>query len=70
MSRINEARETLLLAERYMDELGRGIDTLSKIALSDRKAEELMESFFPVTLDMPEAQRKNNLRLLDGVVRS
>ncbi len=67
MSRISEARETLLLAERYMDELGRGIATLSKIALSDRKAEELMGSFFPVTLDMPEAQRKNNMRLLDDM---
>ena len=34
MSRVHEARETLLLAEKYMGELGRGIDSLSQIKLS------------------------------------
>lgn len=64
MSRVHEARETLMLAETYMSELGKGIDNLSKIRLSDKKAMELMEEFFPVSSDLPEAQRKNNLRLL------
>ena len=64
MSRVHEARETLMLAETYMSELGKGIDALSKIRLSDKKAMELMEEFFPVSSDLPEAQRKNNLRLL------
>jgi phage/plasmid-like protein (TIGR03299 family) len=64
MSRVYEARETLALAETYMGELGRGIDVLSKIKLTDKKVMEFMEEFFPVNLDMPEAQRKNNLRLL------
>lgn len=69
MSRVHEARETLLLAETYMGELGKGIDTLSKIKLSDRKVMEFMEEFFPVTGDMPEAQRKNNQRLLNDMKR-
>ena len=30
---------------------------------------EFMEEFFPVTLGMPEAQRKNNLRLLADLKR-
>lgn len=67
MSRVHEARETLMLAEAYMGELGRGIDTLSNIKLSDKKVMELMQEFYPVTQDMPEAQRKNNLRLLEDM---
>ena len=67
MSRVHEARETLMLAEAYMGELGQGIDTLSNIKLSDKKVMELMQEFYPVTQDMPEAQRKNNLRLLEDM---
>ena len=67
MSRVHEARETLMLAEVYMSELGRGIDELSKIRLTDRKAVELMQEFFPVGNDVPEGQRKNNFRLLEDM---
>jgi len=69
MSRVHEARETLMLAESYMGELGKGIDTLSKIKLTDKKVMEFMQEFFPVTSDMPEAQRKNNMRLLNDMKR-
>jgi len=67
MSRVHEARETLLLAERYMGELGRGIDNLSKIKLSDRKVQEFMEEFFPIGQELTDLQRKNNLQLLEDL---
>ena len=67
MSRVHEARETLQLAEAYMGELGCGIDDLSKIRLTDRKVMEFMQEFFPVTEDMPDVQKKNNLRLLNDL---
>ena len=67
MSRVHEARETLLLAEAYMGELGRGIDALSRIRLTDKKVMEFMQEFFPVTEDLPEVQKKNNLRLLSDM---
>ena len=67
MSRVHEAQETLMLAETYMAELGRGIDTLSNIKLSDWKIMEFMQEFFPVGQDVTEAQRKNNLRLLEDM---
>lgn len=67
MLRVHEAEETLGLAEKYMSELGRGIDTLSKIKLSDQKVREFMQEFFPVTTDLPDVQRKNNLRMLDNM---
>ena len=67
MLRVHEARETLMLAETYMGELGRSIDELSQIRLSDRKAMEFMEEFFPVGNDVLEGQRKNNMRLLEDM---
>ena len=67
MLRVHEAEETLGLAEKYMSELGRGIDALSKIRLTDKKVMELMNDFFPTTTDLPEVQRKNNQRLLDNM---
>ena len=67
MSRVHEARETLMLAERYMGELGRSIDELSRIRLTDKKVMELMNDFFPTTTDLPDVQRKNNQRLLDNM---
>ena len=67
MLRVHEARETLMLAEKYMGELGRGIDELSQIKLSDRKVMEFMQEIFPATNDMPDLQRKNNLRLLEDM---
>lgn len=67
MSRVHEARETLMLAEAYMGELGRGIDHLAKIKLADHKVIELMQEFFPVTNEMTDVQKKNNLRLLEDL---
>ncbi len=67
MSRVHEARETLMLAETYMGKLGRGIDALSRIKLTDKKVMEFMQEFFPVGQDASEAQRKNNLRLLEDM---
>ncbi|MCF2616337.1 DUF945 domain-containing protein [Oscillibacter valericigenes] len=67
MNRVYEARDTLLLAETYMAELGRGIDELFQIKLSDRKVLEMMQEFFPVSEDMNEMQKKNNLRLLEDL---
>ena len=58
LSRVHEARETLQLAEAYMGELGRGIDALSQIRLTDKKVMEFMQEFFPVTEDMPDVQKR------------
>lgn len=69
MSRVQEARETLFMAETYMGELGRGINELAQIKLADRKVMEFMQEFFPVTEDMNEMQKRNNLRLLEDMKR-
>lgn len=66
-SRIHEARQTLLMANTYMFELGKEIDTLSRIRISDRKVIEYMQDFFPVTVDMSDIQQRNNKRQLEDL---
>lgn len=67
MNRVHEARETLMLAEAYMGNLEREIDALSRIKLTDQKVMDFMQEFFPVSEDMSELTRKNNLRLLEDM---
>ena len=45
--RVQDARETLQLANNYMGELGKGIHELTTIKLSDRKVQEFINEFFP-----------------------
>lgn len=61
--KLHEAQETLLRSEKYMMELGRAIDSLSRIKLSDRKVYEYIETMFPVTEDMSVIQRQNGRKL-------
>lgn len=67
MSRVQEARDTILMANDYMRELGKEVHTLTGIKLPDRKVMEFMSEFFPVTEDMTDAQKRNNKRLLDDL---
>ena len=65
--RVQNARETLQLANSYMAELGKGIYDLTNIKLSDRKVQEFINEFFPITEDLSDGQRKNNLRLQEDL---
>lgn len=67
MDRMDDARDTLFFARTYMTQLGKSIDDLNKVKLTDKKAMEYMQEFFPVTEDMSEKQKKNNLRLLNDL---
>lgn len=67
MDRIDDARMTLQFAERYMAEMGKGVDELAHKHLTDRKVMEYFSEFFPVTEDMSAAQKKNNLILLNDM---
>ena len=59
--------ENVLLANSYMAELGKGIYDLTNIKLSDRKVQEFINEFFPITEDLSDGQRKNNLRLQEDL---
>ena len=45
----------------------RSVDELAKIKLSDQKILDLMQTFFPVSEEMSDTQKKNNLRLLEDL---
>ena len=56
---MEDARNTLQLSNQYMVELGKGIEQLQKIKLSDKQVMEFVEEFFPVSEDMSMQQKKN-----------
>ena len=67
MGRVHEAQMTLGLAEKYMTALGREIDLLSDIRLSDRMAKEFLDEMFPINDDMTDLQRRNNSRMREDL---
>lgn len=69
MNRMDDARETILFAHDYMAHLGKTIDELNRMKLTDKKVLEYMHEFFPITPDMSDKQQKNNLRLFTDLKR-
>lgn len=65
--KLEDARYTLLYADRYMAELGKAIDDLSRIKLSDKKVYEYIDALFPLVDDPSPQQKKNLLRLKEDV---
>lgn len=65
--KLEDARDTLLYAGQYMEELGKAIDGSNKIRLSDRKVYEYIDALFPLVDNATETQRKNLLRLKEDV---
>ena len=65
--RVQDARETLQLASNYMVELGNRGEELARIDLSDHKVQEFINEFFPISEDLSDCQRKNNLRLQENL---
>lgn len=65
--KLEDARYTLLYADRYMTELGKAIDSLNKIKLSDRKVYEYIDELFPLVENASPQQKKNLLRLKEDV---
>lgn len=65
--KLSDARNTLLYAERYMKELGKAIDQLNRIRLSDQKVYEYINALFLLADGATETQKKNLLRLKDEV---
>lgn len=62
-SKINDAKYTLLYADQYMGELGKTIDHLNKIKLTDRQVYEYIDALFPLLDEPTELQKKNMLRM-------
>lgn len=61
--KIQEAADTLFRAEEYMDKLGREIEELRNIDLTDLQVKEYIEILLPMKKGPTPAQGRNTLRL-------
>lgn len=61
--KIQEAKDTLFMAEEYMDNLGKEFERLREIKLTDEKVKEYIEVLLPVEKDATPLQQKNILKL-------
>lgn len=66
---MDEAHNTLLLAEKYMGQLGMEFSRLSKIRLTDQKALDYIDLLLPMDDQPTDIHRKNMLRLREDVKR-
>ena len=67
--KMDEAHNTLLLAEKYMGQLGMEFSRLSKIKLSDQKVLDYIDLLLPMDDQPTDIHRKNMLRLREDVKR-
>ncbi len=66
-NKLEEAKETLCLAEQYMDSLGREIEGLSMKKLSDGKVMEYIEILLPTLEEAGPQQQRNVMRLREDM---
>lgn len=66
-NKIQEAKSTLLLAETYMDELGKEFELLKAKELKDAQVREYMELLLPIEKDASVQQIKNVQRLREDM---
>ena len=61
--KLEDARETLFYAGKYMAGLGKAIEELNRRKLSDRQVYEYIDALFPLTDGVAGIQKKNLLRM-------
>ena len=66
-AKMEEAHNTLLLAEKYMGQLGMEFSRLSKIKLSDQKVMEYINLLLPMDDQPTETHRKNITRIREDM---
>ena len=65
--KINEARQTLFMADTYMEHLGKEFEHLRKIKLTDQQVKEYMEILLPVEKDASILTVKNIRKLREDL---
>ncbi len=67
--KIQEAKDTLFRAEKYMDNLGKEFERLRKIKITDEQVKEYIELLLPVEKDATITQLRNVKKLREDMQR-
>ena len=67
--KIQEAKDTLFLAEEYMDCLGVEFERLRRQKITDAQVKEYIESLLPMAKDPTPIQSKNIIRLREDMMK-
>ena len=65
--KLQDAKETLFLAEKYMNGLGKEIDFLQSVKLNDEKVLEYVDALLPLPESASPLQKKNITRLREDL---
>ena len=66
-SKLEEAKNTLFMANAYMDELGREFENLRQKKLTDKQVMDYIELLIPLDENATSQQKKNIIRLQDDM---
>lgn len=66
-NKLQEARDTLFMAEKYMDSLGKEFEHLRSQTLTDKKVMEYIELLLPVEENATQQQKKNIKKLQEDM---
>lgn len=66
-SKLEEAKQTLFMAHNYMENLGKEIENLRKIKLTDSEVMDYINMLFPITENATELQIKNVEKLKEDI---
>lgn len=67
--KIQEAADTLFRAEDYMEKLGKEIEKLRGLEVTDQQVKDYIEILLPLEKEPTPTQRKNIARLRDGIAQ-
>ena len=65
--KINEARQTLFMADTYMEHLGKEFEHLRKVKLTDQQVKEYIEVLLPIEKDASMLAAKNTRRFREDL---
>ncbi len=67
--KIQEAKDTLFMAEEYMDSLGKEFENLRRKKITDSQVKEYIELLLPIEKGATQIQGKNIIKLRDDMMR-
>ncbi len=66
-NKLQEAKDTLFMAEKYMDNLGKEFETLRMQSMTDKQVVEFIETLLPIEDNATSQQKRNMKRLQEDM---